>query len=269
MDVAGQHDGERGPGFSSPDQPDGCLSLKLDDGRLCKLVLVPQRVRLGDGRPGRSEGRRLRLAVSPETELRRVHVDVALTADLDGEADSAFVQTDEDECGFRDGLGRPVGGDEPGQLEQAAVAVAPGLALVDEMRSPKLFKPGQVGVGVGAQTEGIAGGLHRRYVVAGVDQLHDLVGQLHQRNLGIAVAQQIAHDRTLSHRLRRQPARALAGSPKLLKYSPLRETGAPVRGVAAIHKTSLAEGPGPRLGATHRPLACRKNVGQSAITTNA
>lgn len=67
VDVAGQHDDERGPGFSSPDQPDGCLSLKLDDGRLCKLVLVPQRVRLGGGRPGRGERRRLHFAVSPQT----------------------------------------------------------------------------------------------------------------------------------------------------------------------------------------------------------
>ena len=241
MDVAGQHDDERGPGFASPDQSDGCLTLKLDDGRLCKLVLVPQRVRLGGGRPSRSEGRRVRLAALPETELGRVHVDVALPAQLDGQADSALVQTDEDEGGFRDGLGRPMGGNEPGQLEQAAVAVAPGLALVDEMRSPKLFKPGQVSVGIGAQTERIAGSLHRRYVVAGVNQLHDLVGQLHQRDLGIAVAQQITHDRTLSHRLRRQPARTLTGSPKLLEDGLLRETGVPVRIVAAAHTDSLVE----------------------------
>lgn len=87
---------------------------------------------------------------------------MALAAQLDGKADSALVQTNEDECGFRDGLGGPVGGDEPGQLEQAAVAVAPGLALVEEAHSPELFKPGQVGVGVGAQAEGVAGGLTGR-----------------------------------------------------------------------------------------------------------
>ena len=162
VDVAGQHDDERGPGFSSPDQPDGCLSLKLDDGRLCKLVLVPQRVRLGGGRPGRGERRRLRFAVSPQTELRRVNVDVALPAQLDGQADSALVQTDEDERGFRDGLGRPMGGNQPSKLEQTAVAVAPGLALVEEAHSPELFKPGQVDVGVGAQAEGVAGGLTGR-----------------------------------------------------------------------------------------------------------
>ena len=244
MDVAGQHDDERGPGFSSPDQPDGCLTLKLNDGRLCKLVLVPQRVRLGDGRPGRSEVRGVRLAALPETELGRVHVDVALPAQLDGQADSALVQSDEDERGFRDGLGRPMGGNQPSQLEQAAVAVTPGLPLVDEMRSPKLFKPGQVSVGIGAQAKGIAGGLHRRYIVVGVDQLHDLVGQLHQRDLGVAVAQQVAHDRALSHSLRRQPARAFAGSPKLLEDGFLRKTGGPAsaaRAVAAAHKASLVE----------------------------
>lgn len=162
MDVAGQHDDERGPGFSSPDHPDGCLSLKLDDGRLCKLVLLPQRVRLGGVRPGRGERRRLHFAVSPQTELRRAHVDVALPAQLDGQADVALVQTNEDERGFRDGLGRPVGGDKPGQLEQAAVAVARGLALVEEAHSPELFKPGQVSVGVGSQAEGVAGGLTGR-----------------------------------------------------------------------------------------------------------
>lgn len=112
------------------------------------------------------------------------------------------------------------------------------------------------------------------------------------------------------HRLQRQPARALAGSPRLPENSPFRETDAPARIVAAIHKTSLAEGARtadcvrrsglkqspPRLeaeclrtlgrrgvqprtlssecgaglsnaGATHHPLAYRKNVGQSAITT--
>ena len=151
MDVAGQHDDERGPGLASPDQPDGCLTLKLDDGRLCKLVLVPQRIRLGSGRPSRGKRRRLHFTVSPETELGRVHVDVALPAQLDGQADSALVQTDKDERGFRDGLGRPMGGNQPSKLEQAAVAVAAGLALVEEMRSPKLFKPGQVSVGVGAR----------------------------------------------------------------------------------------------------------------------
>ena len=168
-------------------------------------------------------------------------MDVALPAQLDGKADSALVQTDEDERGFRDGLGRPMGGNQASQLEQAAVAVAPGLALVEEMRSPELFKPGQVSVGIGAQAERIAGSLHRRYVVAGVNQLHDLVSQLHQRNLGIAVAQQITHDRTLSHRLRRQPARTLTSSPKLLEDGLLRKTDAPARIVAAAHTDSLAE----------------------------
>lgn len=43
------------------------------------------------------------------------------------------------------------------------------------------------------------------------------------------------------HRLRRQPARTLTSSPKLPENTHLRETDAPAKDVAAIHKTSLAE----------------------------
>lgn len=116
-------------------------------------------------------------------------MDVALAAELDGEADLGFVQADEDEGGFGDGLGGPVGGDQPGELGETPVAVAAGLALVEEVFGPELFEPGEVGVGVGTQAEGVAGGLHGGDVVVGVDQLHDLVVQLHQRDFGVAIAE--------------------------------------------------------------------------------
>lgn len=118
-----------------------------------------------------------------------MHVDMALAAELDGEADLGFVQADEDEGGFGDGLGGPVGGDQPGKLDEAAVAVAAGLALVEEVFGSEFFEPGEVGVGIGAQAEGVAGGLHGGDVVVGVDELHDLVVQLHQGDFGVAIAE--------------------------------------------------------------------------------
>ena len=116
VDVAGEDEGELGPGFAAPDEPDGGLALELDDGWLSQLLLAPQGLRLGAGRPGRAQGRGLGFVVLPQAELWWVHVDVALAAELDGEADLGFVQTNEDERGFRNGLGRPVSGDQPGQL---------------------------------------------------------------------------------------------------------------------------------------------------------
>ena len=77
---------------------------------------------------------------------KKITVDVVLAAELDGEADLGFVQADEDEGGFGDGLGGPVGGDQPGKLDEAAVAVAAGLALVEEVFGPKFFESGEVGV---------------------------------------------------------------------------------------------------------------------------
>lgn len=53
VDVAGEDDGEFGPGFASPDQPDGGFALELDDGWLGQLLLVPQGLWLGAGCPGR------------------------------------------------------------------------------------------------------------------------------------------------------------------------------------------------------------------------
>ena len=189
VDVAGEDDGEFGPGFASPDEVDGGLVLELDDGWLGQLLLVPQGLRLGGGCPGRAQGGGLGFVVLPQAELWWVHVDVALVAELDGEADLGFVQADDDEGGFGDGLGGPVGGDQPGELDEAAVAVAAGLALVEEVFGPELFEPGEVGVGVGTQAEGVAGGLHGGDVVIGVDQFHDLVVQLHQGDFGVAIAE--------------------------------------------------------------------------------
>jgi len=63
------------------------------------------------------------------------------------------------------------------------------LALVEEVFGPEFFEPGEVGVGVGTQAEGVAGGLHGGDVVVGVDQFHDLVVQLHQGDFGVAVAE--------------------------------------------------------------------------------
>lgn len=82
-----------------------------------------------------------------------------------------------------------MGGDQPGKLEQAAVTVAAGLALVEEVFGPKFFEPGEVGIGIGAQPKGVTGGLHSGDVVVGVDQLHDLVVQLHQGDFGVAIAE--------------------------------------------------------------------------------
>jgi len=53
VDVAGEDDGEFGPGFASPDEADGGLALELDDGWLSQLLLVPQGLWLGAGGPGR------------------------------------------------------------------------------------------------------------------------------------------------------------------------------------------------------------------------
>ena len=53
VDVAGEDDGELGPGFASPDQPDGGLALELDNDWFGQLLLVPQGFWLGAGRPGR------------------------------------------------------------------------------------------------------------------------------------------------------------------------------------------------------------------------
>lgn len=116
MDVAGEDDGEFGPGFASPDEADGGFALGLNNNWLGQLLLVPQGLWLGAGCPGRAQGCGLGFVVLPQAELGWVHVDVALAAQLDGEADLGFVQADEDEGGFGNGLGRPVGGDQPGQL---------------------------------------------------------------------------------------------------------------------------------------------------------
>ena len=116
VDVAGEDDGEFRPGFASPDEADGGLVLELDDGWLSQLLLVPQGLWLGGGRPGRAQGCGPGFVALPQAELWWVHVDVALAAELDGEADLGFVQADEDEGGFGDGLGGPVGGDQPGKL---------------------------------------------------------------------------------------------------------------------------------------------------------
>lgn len=150
VDVSGQHDGELGPGFAAPDQPDGRVASKPDDGWFGELVFTPEGVWLGVRGPGRAERCWLWFVSLPQTELRVSHVDVALAAELDGETDLGLVQTNEDESGFGDGLGGPMARDEPRQLEQSSVAVAPGLALVQEVFGPELLKPGQVGVGIGA-----------------------------------------------------------------------------------------------------------------------
>ena len=202
---------------------------------------MPQGLWLGGGGPGRAQGHGLGFVVLPQAELWWVHVDVVLAAELDGEAELGFVQADEDEGGFGDGLGCPVGGDQPGQLSEAAVAVAAGLALVEEVFGPELFEPGEVGVGVGTQPEGVAGGLHRGDVVVGVDEFHDLVVQLHQRDFGVAVAEQVAHDWALGHGLWRQPTGAFTSSPELLVDGAFGGAAAPFSTVAAAHPGSLAE----------------------------
>ena len=53
VDVAGEDDGELGPGFASPDEADGGFALELDNDRLSQLLLVPQGLWLGSGGPGR------------------------------------------------------------------------------------------------------------------------------------------------------------------------------------------------------------------------
>ena len=115
------------------------------------------------------------------------------------------------------------------------------MALVEEVFGPEFFEPGEVGVGVGTQPEGVAGGLHGGDVVIGVDQLHDLVVQLHQRDFGVTVAEQVAHDRALGHGLRRQAARAFTSSPEFLVDGAFGGPATPFRAVAAAHSGSLAE----------------------------
>lgn len=61
--------------------------------------------------------------------------------------------------------------------------------MVEEVFGPEFFEPGEMGVGVGTQAEGVAGGLHSRDVVIGIDQFHDLVVQLHQGDFGVAIAE--------------------------------------------------------------------------------
>lgn len=61
--------------------------------------------------------------------------------------------------------------------------------MVEEVFGPEFFEPGEVGIGIGTQPEGVAGGLHSRDVVVRVDQLHDLVVQLHQGDFGVAIAE--------------------------------------------------------------------------------
>ena len=116
VDVAGEDDGEFGPGFASPDEADGGFALELDDGWLREFLFLPQGLWLGAGCPDRSQGCGLGFVALPQAELWWVHVDVALAAELDGEADVGFVQADDDEGGFGDGLGGPVGRDQPGKL---------------------------------------------------------------------------------------------------------------------------------------------------------
>ena len=53
VDVAGEDDGEFGPGFASPDEADGGFALELDNDWLGQLLLVPQGLWLGGGGPGR------------------------------------------------------------------------------------------------------------------------------------------------------------------------------------------------------------------------
>ena len=61
--------------------------------------------------------------------------------------------------------------------------------MVEEVFGPELFEPSQVGIGIGTQPKGVTSRLHRRDVVVGVDEFHDLVVQLHQRDLGITIAE--------------------------------------------------------------------------------
>ena len=129
MDVAGEDDGECGPGFASPDQPDGGLVLELDDDWLREFLFLPQGLWLRAGCPDRSQGCGLGFVALPQAELWWVHVDVVLVAELDGEADLGLVQADEDEGGFGDGLGGPVGGDQPGKLVVGRGRCSGGLGV--------------------------------------------------------------------------------------------------------------------------------------------
>ena len=113
--------------------------------------------------------------------------------------------------------------------------------MVEEVFGPEFFEPGEVGVGVGAQAEGVAGGLHGGDVVVGVDEFHDLVVQLHQRDFGVAVAEQVAHDWALGHGLWRQAAGAFTGSTEFLVDGAFGGTATAASAVAAAHLGSLAE----------------------------
>ena len=54
VDVAGEDDGECGPGFASPDEADGGFALELDDGWFREFLFLPQGLWLGGGCPGRA-----------------------------------------------------------------------------------------------------------------------------------------------------------------------------------------------------------------------
>lgn len=53
VDVAGEDDGELGPGFASPDEADGGLVLELDDDWLREFLFLPQGLWLRAGCPDR------------------------------------------------------------------------------------------------------------------------------------------------------------------------------------------------------------------------
>lgn len=61
--------------------------------------------------------------------------------------------------------------------------------MVEEVFGAELLESSQVGVGIGTQPKGVTSRLHGGDVVVGVDEFHDLVVQLHQRDLGITVAE--------------------------------------------------------------------------------
>jgi len=115
------------------------------------------------------------------------------------------------------------------------------LALVEEVFGPELLEPSQVGVGVGTQPEGVAGGLHRGDVVVGVDQFHDLVVQLHQGDFGVTIAEQVAHDWALGHGLWRQAAGAFTSSAEFLVDGVFGGPATAASTVAAVHLGSLVE----------------------------
>lgn len=68
VDVAGEHHGELGSGFASPDQPIGCLTPELHDGWCYKFLFAPQSTRFGAGRPGWGEEYGPGIIALPQTD---------------------------------------------------------------------------------------------------------------------------------------------------------------------------------------------------------